>query len=102
MDNLPTEEAIAEALRLNGCSGADFEEVFPLVKEKPTLFTTLYAHARSLDTITALTAKLNATTKALLAIQSEANREGSLDHHLRRCAIVQCRDALSTINEETI
>ena len=44
-------------------------------------------------------AKLAVAREALKAIQIEAKREGSLDHHLRRCAIVQTGKALGEIGE---
>jgi hypothetical protein len=47
--------------------------------------------------IESLVTKLSIAQEALEAIQSEAQREGSLDHHLRRCAIVQTTQALAQL-----
>ena len=58
---------------------------------------TAEAAATHLKTAMDAEAKLALAREALEAIQSEAEREGSLNHHLRRCAIVQATQALAQI-----
>jgi len=56
---------------------------------------TAEAAAIHLKAAMAVQRKLAMARGALAAIQSEAQRERSLDHHLRRCAIVQTGKALA-------